>query len=56
MTTEFKQALSKKVSERIDSTLPQDDSGVTKLIKTISDIAIKATLITLEEYENLKDE
>ncbi len=54
MTTEFKQTISKKVSERIKDTIPQDGSAETKLINTIADIAIKATLITLEEYEKLK--
>lgn len=56
MTPEFKQTLSERVFKRIEAYFPNEDDGLTKLTKTISDIAVKATIITLEEYEALKGE
>ena len=56
MTSEFKQALSERVFKRIEACFPNEDDDLAKLTKTISDIAVKATIITLEEYETLKSE
>lgn len=50
MTDEFKKQLETASLNRIDSIFPDAES----LASVVSKIAVKSTIITLEEYEKLK--
>lgn len=45
----LKQNVMNQISDQVS-----DDSGIGKLVNVISEVAVKATIIALKEYDNMK--